>query len=114
MELHGVKFDGAAIGDFCRRHGIASLSLFGSILTDRFGPDSDVDLLVEFEPGQRVSLFDMGGMTMDLIDLFGRPVDLRTADDLSEYFRDDVIRQARPLYANQDDGRRSHPHAAHA
>ncbi len=101
MVLHGVTFDEAVIGNFCRRHGIARLSLFGSILTDRFGPDSDVDLLVEFDSDQRVSLFDMGGMTMDLMDLLGRPVDLRTADDLSVYFRDDVVRRARPLYADQ-------------
>ena len=100
MELHGVNFDETVIGDYCRRHGISRLSLFGSILTDQFGPDSDVDLLVEFKPNQRVSLFDIGGMTMDLMDLFGRPVDLRTAEDLSVYFRDDVVRRARPVYAD--------------
>ena len=101
MELHGIHFDEEQIGEFCRRNGIVRLALFGSILTDRFGPDSDVDLLVEFDPDRRVSLFDVGGMTMDLIDMLGRDVDLRTAEDLSIYFRDDVVRGARPLYADQ-------------
>ncbi len=99
MELHGIRFDDQAIADFCRRHGIVRLALFGSILTDRFGPDSDVDLLVEFDPDRRVSLFDLGGMCGDLSDIVGRVVDLRTAEDLSPYFREHVIYNARLLYA---------------
>ena len=99
MNLHGINFDEEQLSQFCRRNGITRLSLFGSILTDNFGPSSDIDFLVEFDPYRPVSLFDVGGMTMDLIDLFGRDVDLRTAEDLSVYFRDDVVRSARPLYA---------------
>lgn len=99
MTLHEIDFDPTKLRDFCRRHGIARLSLFGSILREDFDNDSDIDLLVEFRPGQRVSLFDVGGMTMELKELLGRDVDLRTAEDLSEYFRDQVVRTARPLYA---------------
>ena len=99
MELHGIQFDEEQLGSFCRQNGIARLALFGSILTDRCGPDSDVDFLVEFAAGQRVSLFDVGGMCGDLSDLIGRIADRRTAGDLSPYFRDYVIYNARLLYA---------------
>jgi predicted nucleotidyltransferase len=99
MNLHGIHFDEEKLGEFCRLHGIVRMSLFGSILGDAFGPNSDIDLLVEFHPNHRVSLFDVGGMSADLRELLGRNVDLRTEQDLSIYFREDVIRQARPLYA---------------
>lgn len=61
-----LEIDKAKIAEFCRRNHIRKLSLFGSVLTDRFGPDSDVDVLVEFEPDARVSLFDVGGMINEL------------------------------------------------
>jgi hypothetical protein len=94
-----VPIDGGLLREFCRRHGIRRLSLFGSALRDNFRPESDIDLLVEFLPGRRVSLFDLGGMNMELGEILGRPVDLRTAEDLSRYFREEVLRTARPLYA---------------
>lgn len=87
------------LADFCRRHGIRRLSLFGSALREDFRSDSDIDLLVEFLPDRRVSLFDLGGMSMELGEILGRPVDLRTAEDLSPYFREEVLRTARPVYA---------------
>jgi predicted nucleotidyltransferase len=87
------------LADFCRRNGIARLSLFGSILRDDFTPRSDVDVLVEFHPSARISLFDLGGMSVELSEIFGRQVDLRTPEDLSRYFRGAVLREARPLYA---------------
>jgi predicted nucleotidyltransferase len=99
MRLNGVDLDEEQIAAFCRQNGIIRLSLFGSILTDRFHADSDVDVLVEFAPDRRISLFDIGGMTGELSDLFGRWADLRTADDLSRYFRDYVLQNARLLYA---------------
>src|SRR4051812_47345203 len=99
MRIHGVEFDSEKIGDFCRRHGVRRLSVFGSILRDDFSPDSDVDVLVEFHPGVRASLFDIGGMLMDLREMLARAVDLRPPGDLSRYFRDDVLAKARPLYA---------------
>jgi predicted nucleotidyltransferase len=88
-----------ALATFCQRHGVKRLALFGSVLRDDFGPDSDIDVLVEFLPGVRYSLLDLGGMYMELRDLFGREVDLKTPLDLSKYFRDDVVRTARTLYA---------------
>ena len=99
MKLNGVEFDPAKIADFCRRHGVRRLSVFGSILRDDFGPDSDVDVLVEFDPATRASLFDLGGMLMELRDMLGRDVDLRTPEDLSKYFRENVVAEARALYA---------------
>ena len=99
MELHGIHFNEEQIGRFCRQNGITRMALFGSILTDRFGPESDIDFLVEFDPDRRISLFDIGGMVGDLSDLIGRTADLRTTEDLSPYFRDWVVYKARPLYA---------------
>lgn len=99
MIVNGINFDELALAEFCRRHGIAGLWLFGSILGPRFSEHSDIDLLVRFEPGRQVSLFDVGGMSAELQDLLGREVDLRTPEDLSQYFRDEVVAAARPLYA---------------
>jgi len=93
-----LKIDQLDIAEFCRRHHIQKLSLFGSILTDRFTADSDVDVLVEFEPGARVSLFDVGGMMAELSEALGRQVDIRTPNDLSRYFREQVVREAEVLY----------------
>jgi len=88
------------LASFCREHGIKKLAVFGSALGDAFGPDSDVDLLVEFEPDRIPTLFDMAGMEQELSGLFGgRKVDLRTPEDLSRYFRDRVIEQAEVQYA---------------
>lgn len=99
MNLHGVDIPAGQIEAFCKRHHVAKLSLFGSILRDDFRPDSDIDVLVEFLPGSRVSLFDLGGMLMELRTMLGRDVDLRTPQDLSQYFRSQVEREARLLYA---------------
>src|SRR5213083_2315312 len=87
------------LAEFCRRHRIRRLSLFGSVLRDDFRPDSDVDVLVEFEPGARVGLIRLAGMELELSELLGRSVDLRTAADLSEQFRSGVVAAAEPLYA---------------
>lgn len=86
------------ITDFCRRHHIRKLSLFGSVLRDDFRPDSDVDVLVEFEPGGTPDLFEYVGMEMELSELLGRKVDLLTVGFLSPYFRDQVLREARPIH----------------
>lgn len=85
---------------FCRRNGIRTLSLFGSHLHGNTHADSDVDLLVEYGPEQRVGLFAMTRMEWELSELVGRPVDLRTAQDLSVYFRDKVLSEAQVLYAS--------------
>ena len=83
---------------FCREHHIRKLSLFGSVLTNDFRPDSDIDVLVEFEPGH-VPGFAIIEMENEFSRLVGRKVDLRTAGDLSRYFRDKVVREAKVEYA---------------
>ncbi|MCX6375859.1 MAG: nucleotidyltransferase family protein [Armatimonadetes bacterium] len=88
-----------ALADFCRRNHIRRLSLFGSVLRDDFGPNSDVDVLVEFEPGHSIGLIKMADIEIQLSRLFGRKVDLRTPMDLSRYFRDDVISSSEVQYA---------------
>lgn len=88
------------LAEFCRKHGIKRLAVFGSALGDAFGPESDVDVLVEFEPNRIPTLFDMAGMEEELSVFFGgRRVDLRTPEDLSRYFRDKVLREAEVQYA---------------
>jgi predicted nucleotidyltransferase len=94
-----VQLDEQVLADLCRRHGVARLSLFGSRLHGTHRPDSDLDLLVQFLPGQRVSLLTIGGMIMELRELTGLDVDLRTDKDLSPLFRAKVVREARQLYA---------------
>ena len=87
---------------FCREHGIRRLAIFGSALRDDFGPDSDVDLLVEFEPDRIPSLLGVARLERALSPLFGgRKVDLRTAEDLSRYFRQRVLEEAEVQYAGR-------------
>ena len=88
----------AEIEEFCLRNHIRKLSLFGSVLTPRFRPESDIDVLVEFEPGSKITLFDVAGMELELTEKLGRKVDLRTAGDLSRYFRDHVVATATIQY----------------
>jgi hypothetical protein len=87
------------IADFCRKHHIRKLALFGSVLREDFRPDSDVDVLVEFEPGHTVGLLRMAGLKLELSELIGRKVDLRTPAELSRYFRDEVVRSSEVQYA---------------
>jgi predicted nucleotidyltransferase len=85
---------------FCRKHHIRRLSIFGSYLRDDFGPDSDIDFLVEFEPEHIPGLIAFAGMEIELSDILGgRKVDLRTPQDLSQYFRDRVVSEAEIQYA---------------
>lgn len=90
------------IAAFCREHGIRRLAIFGSALRDNFRPDSDVDVLVEFEPERIPGLLGMARLERELSPLFnGRKVDLRTPEDLSRYFRQNVIEQAEVQYAQE-------------
>jgi uncharacterized protein len=83
------------LGQFCQRHHIRKLSLFGSVLRDDFTPESDVDFLVEFEPGKTPGFFKIVSMEMELSELLeGRKIDLRTPNELSIYFRDRVMAEA--------------------
>jgi uncharacterized protein len=94
------SFDHDALALLCRRHAIRRLALFGSALKETDRPDSDVDLLVEFEEGAAPGLIGLAGIEVELSALLGgRKVDLRTAQDLSPHFRDEVLRAAEVQYA---------------
>jgi predicted nucleotidyltransferase len=83
---------------FCLRRHISRLSLFGSVLREDFGPDSDVDILVEFRPGYVPGFFGIFDMEEELSLILGRKVDLRTPEDLSRYFRQEVLNHAAVQY----------------
>jgi len=90
------------LDELCRRHQIARLSLFGSTIRGANRPDSDVDLLVEFKPDARPSLFEMAEIEQELSRMLGgRPVDLRTAEDLSRHFRSEAVASAQPQYESR-------------
>ncbi|MFN3332339.1 MAG: nucleotidyltransferase family protein [Caldilinea sp.] len=93
-----IEIPKAEIEAFSRRHRIRRLSLFGSVLRDDFTPESDVDVLVEFEPGVQVGLIGFAGMEIELSQLLSRKVDLNTPGFLSPYFRDEVLREAEVAY----------------
>jgi predicted nucleotidyltransferase len=86
------------LAGFCKRNHIRRLSVFGSALRGQLGPDSDIDLLVEFEQGHTPGLFSIVRMEMELTEMLGRRADLRTPEDLSEYFRDEVVENAEVQY----------------
>ncbi len=98
--MHGsLKLDEAALARFCDAHRIRRLALFGSQLKGTAKPDSDIDLLVEFDPDAHPTLLDMAQMEIELSQrLGGRKVDVRTAEDLSHFFRDEVVRTAKVQY----------------
>ena len=94
-----LDIPGEQLAEFCRRNRIRRLSLFGSVLRDDFGPDSDVDVLVEFGPDAGVGLFELYEFEQELSRLLeGRKVEINTAKGLSKYFRDEVIAEAEVLY----------------
>ena len=84
---------------FCRRHNIVRLALFGSILTDEYAEDSDVDVLVEFAPDAVPGYLGLATLELELGQLVGRKVDMRTAAELSSYFREEVIQMSQVQYA---------------
>lgn len=94
-----IEPDKRRIADFCRRNHVRRLSLFGSVLREDFGPNSDVDVLAEFDPGAVVTLLDMVRMEDELAEIIGHKVDLRTPQELSRYFRDKVLASAVVQYA---------------
>ncbi len=89
------------IAGFCRQNHIRKLSFFGSVLRGDFGPDSDVDVLVEFLPGMGPGLIGLSHMELALSEVLGRKVDLRTPGELSRYFREEVVSSARVEYAER-------------
>lgn len=98
MNNSGIKIPKEEIAEFCKRNHIVKLSFFGSILRDDFGPESDIDVLVEFDPDHIPGL-SFFGMEGELSELLGRKVDLQTPNFLSRYFRDQVKAEAEIQYA---------------
>ena len=99
MVINGVTFEINAIERLCRAAGVVRLYVFGSILTDRFGPDSDVDVLVETDPAHPPGLLRLGGLQMDLSDLLGRNVHLTLLSGVPPATRADLLSRARSLDA---------------
>ena len=98
MNNAALTLEPDAIASFCKANGKRKLSLFGSALRGDFGVNSDVDILVEFEPGEEPSLIGMARMQRELSAVIGRDVDLRTPEDLSRHFRDEVVASAETQY----------------
>lgn len=88
-----------SVAEFCRSYGIRRLALFGSVLRDDFRLDSDIDVLVEFNPQASIGLFALVAMELELSDILGRKVDLRTPAELSRYFREEVVESAEVVFA---------------
>ena len=99
MSRAKIEIPKEKLAEFCHRHHIRKLSLFGSVLTESFTPESDVDVLVEFEPGRTPGMLRMAGLELELSELLGRKVDLRTAAELSRYFREEVVGSGEIQYA---------------
>lgn len=99
-----ISIDRDRIAEFCRKHGIVEFSLFGSVLRDDFGPSSDVDVLVKFDPSRKFGLFAFAGMELELAEMFGREVDLvdKVAVEQSKnpYRRRSILSSYSVLYAN--------------
>jgi uncharacterized protein len=88
----------AEVADFCRRNQIRRLALFGSVLRNDFTPQSDIDALVEFEPGASVGLITLAGMEIELSEILGRRAEMHTLKGLNSHFRDEVLRCAEVQY----------------
>lgn len=98
MSEAGISIPKDRIAEFCMRNRVRRLSLFGSVLREDFGPDSDVDILVEFEPGTRIGLIRLSGLEIELSNIVGRKVDLNTPGFLSKYYRDQILTEADVQY----------------
>jgi predicted nucleotidyltransferase len=98
MVTHKIKVPRSELSAFCRKYRIRRLAFFGSVLRDDFGPQSDVDVLVEFDQNAKVGLIKLAGIELELGELIGRKVDLNTAGCISKYFRDKVLSEAEDLY----------------
>lgn len=97
-----VEISGEELAEICRRNHIVELSLFGSVLREDFGSESDVDVLVVFEEGHVPGFLRLARMEAELSRFFGgRKVDLRTPEDISRYFREDVVASASVQYARR-------------
>lgn len=98
MKSVAIDIPTAALERFCRKHRIRRMALFGSVLREDFSSDSDVDVLVDFEPGARVGLIRFAGMENELSELLNRRVDLHTPNSLSAHLREEVLSEAESIY----------------
>ena len=99
MKLDRANLTKEQIADFCQKNYIKKFAYFGSVLRDDFRSDSDIDVLVEFDHNKHpIGLFEVVRMELELSDIIGRKVDLRTPQDLSRYFRDKVMAEAEVQY----------------
>src|ERR1035437_3900166 len=102
LSLGPMTIDRTALADVCRKWGIGSVALFGSVLRDDFTPQSDIDLLIEYLPGVRHSLFEYGSMHDEFAHVFGRAVDLVHAEGIrssrNPIRREHILSSARPFY----------------
>lgn len=97
-----ISIPRAKIAEFCKRYRIRKLSLFGSVLRSDFRPDSDIDVLIEFEQGHGTGFFGLAHMEREISEVLGgRKVDMHTPQELSQYFRYDVISSAVVQYAER-------------
>ncbi len=94
-----IQINREEIARFCRKHAIRKLAFFGSVLRDDFGPDSDVDALVEFESGRKPGYMRLAAMERELSEIIGRNADMRTPQELSKLFREEVVAEAEVQYA---------------
>ena len=95
----GVELPSDAIAGLCRRYRVRELSVFGSAVRDELRPYSDIDLLVSFHPAARIGMFEYAGLMLDLCELLHRKVDLVEKEGLKKYARDEVLAEARVIYA---------------
>ncbi len=98
MVNHKIQVSRSELSAFCRKHNIRRLAFFGSVLRDDFGPESDVDVLVEFDPNAKIGLIKFAGIEIELSELIGRKVDLNTEGFISKYFRNQVLSEAKEVY----------------
>ena len=99
LVLERFRLSQEQIETFCRKHHIDRLALFGSVLRDDFTPDSDIDVLVEFDPDHIPGLMGLAGMEIELSELIGdHRADVNTPLSISRYFRDEVLKEAEALY----------------
>ena len=99
LQFGDTHVDGALLGEVCRRYGVRELSLFGSSVRGETRPESDIDIMVEFQPGVRVGLIKFESLVEELAALAGRRVDLVTKRGLKPWVRPEVLRDARVIYA---------------
>ena len=99
LHLGDTQVDGASLAEVCRRYGVKELSVFGSAVRGEMRPESDVDIMVEFEPGVRTGLIKFESLAGELESLAGRRVDLVTKGGLKPWVRSQVLKDARVVYA---------------